>query len=112
MKLQAYSIHDQAAKAFINPFFMHNDGLAIRAFSDNVNSKDDNNIAKHPDQFTLYHLGSFDDEKGALIENDSPRSLGNGITFLLPDQQTSEIQEIKKSIDSLFDVIKHLNQDL
>ena len=61
MKLNVYSIHDSAAKAFTQPFFMHNDGLAIRAFQGNVNSKEGNNISDHPDQFTLYKIGEFDD---------------------------------------------------
>ena len=82
MILNVYSIYDSAAKAYTQPFFMHNDGLAIRAFQDNVNSKEENNISKHPDQFTLYKIGSYNDETGQITKQDINKSLGNGIEFV------------------------------
>jgi hypothetical protein len=80
MILNTYSIYDSAAKAYIQPFFMHNDGLAIRAFQGNVNSTEENNISKYPDQFTLYKIGTFDDQTATITPED-PISLGNGLTF-------------------------------
>ena len=55
MKLNVYTIYDDTAKAYMQPFFMHNHGLAVRAFTDQVNRNDENNpLNKHPEQFTLY----------------------------------------------------------
>lgn len=79
MKLKVYSIHDQAAEAFVQPFFMHNDGLAIRAFQDNANAKDENNISKHPEQFALYQIGEFDDKQGTIEPLQEPKLLATAL---------------------------------
>lgn len=92
MKLNVYSIYDSAAKAYATPFFMQNDGLAIRAFQSNVNSKEDNNISKYPDQFTLFKIGEYNDEN-AEIDPITPTSLGNAVTF---KTETKEDDLIKK----------------
>ena len=63
MNLNVYSVYDKVAQAFVTPFFMHNDGIAIRAFSDNVNSNEDSTIVKHYEQYALYRLGTFNDKK-------------------------------------------------
>lgn len=98
MKLNVYSIFDSAAKAYTQPFFMHNDGLAIRAFQDNVNSTEENNISKHPDQFTLFKIAEFDDAKGQITSIDNLKSLGNGLEFQnnqeITDTQGSQILEL------------------
>ena len=111
MKVKMYSIFDQAASAYITPFFMLNDGLAVRAFQDNVNSREENNISKHPDQFTLFALGEFDDKKGELIEYDKPRSLGNGLTFKDNADETMTLQEVYRLVDSIFEGIKTVMKD-
>lgn len=101
MELKIYSIYDKAAKAFTQPFFMHNKGLAIRAFSDNVNSEQENNISKHPEQFLLYEMGQWDDVTGVIIpySDDKRELLGTGLDFKQETETTdliNEIRELKK----------------
>jgi hypothetical protein len=81
MILKIYSIYDSAANAYMQPFFMHNDGIAIRAFQDNVNSKEENNISQHPDQFTLFCIGEYDDSNGQITKAETLKSLGNGLEY-------------------------------
>ena len=105
MILTIYSIYDSAAKAYAQPFFMHNDGLAIRAFQDMVNSQDENNIAKHPDQFTLFKLGTFDDQSGNFTSID-PDSKGNGVEYknlLEKDEGQAMILEKLSVIETLLE---------
>jgi hypothetical protein len=102
MKLNVYSIYDSAAKAYTQPFFMHNDGLAIRAFQDNVNAPD-NNIANHPDQFTLFCIGEYDDSSGELSKS-TVRSLGTGLEYknqAPEDKMQMHIEEIINKLDKL-----------
>jgi len=67
MKLFVFCVRDRATDQFGNPMFLVNPGQAIRSFSDEVNrNADDNMINKHPDDFDLYQLGSFDTEKGVF----------------------------------------------
>ena len=81
MKLNVYTIYDDTAKAYMQPFFMHNHGLAVRAFTDQVNRNDENNpLNKHPEQFTLYYVGEFDDQTGNLELRDH-QSLGKGVSY-------------------------------
>lgn len=46
---------------------MPNDQMAVRAFGDVVNTSD-SMVAKHPEDFSLYCVGMFDDSNGNLEE--------------------------------------------
>jgi len=95
MKLKAYSIYDKAAAAYNTPFFMHYKALAIRAFQDNVNSTDENNIAKHPEQFTLFEVGEYDDSTGVFTPTEKPELVSTALELVQPTQETDLIAEIK-----------------
>lgn len=65
MKTNAYSIRDVKAEVFHAPFFLPTDGAAVRAFQDVANDTN-TQIGRHPADFTLYHIGTFDDAYGGL----------------------------------------------
>ncbi len=77
-----YTVHDVKAETFMPPFFVPSKGLAIRAFEDCVNSKD-HHFGKHPADYTLFHLGSFDTDTGEFDLIDK-QSVGNGVEFVNP----------------------------
>lgn len=59
------AIRDIKADAFGNPMFVRSKGEAMRMFTDEVNRADqDNALYRHPEDFELYILGTYDDEKG------------------------------------------------
>lgn len=64
-KLFVCAIRDQKMDAFMRPFVVPALGVAIRGFSDEVNRKD-SDMSKHPEDYALYHLGSFDEDFGQL----------------------------------------------
>jgi len=69
------SVKDTAAQAFGRPVFVPSAAVAIRSFRDEVNRKDStDDLAKHPSDFDLYEIGSFDDSTG-IIEVFEPRML-------------------------------------
>ncbi len=84
-----FTIYDEKAKAYLPPFFMPESGMAIRTFSDCINSKD-HQFAKNPDDYTLFGLGHFNDATASL-EPYAPKSLGNGLIFL--DRKMPEYSE-------------------
>ena len=88
-----FSIYDEKAKAFFPPWFLPEQGQAIRTFGDHVNS--DDNIGKHPGDYTLFYLGSFNDStaKIALV---TPEALGNGVEFIIDHSVKSVISEIEE----------------
>lgn len=79
MILRAFSIHDVKAETFTPPFYQNTDGQATRVFQDLVNNPD-HGIGKHPQDYTIFMVGTFDDNTGHF-ESISPISLGNGVEF-------------------------------
>ncbi len=67
MKLNIYSIYDTATGLYSRPFFTQSDGEAIRSFSD-ISSDADHPIGKHPEDYTLFRLGIFDDTSGTMTD--------------------------------------------
>lgn len=65
MQLRAYTIYDVKGLQYHSPWFQHTDGLAVRAFSDLANATD-NNIGRHPRDYTLYMCGIWDDATGVF----------------------------------------------
>jgi len=80
MRLLAFSVRDSKAEAFMRPFFAPTKGLAVRGFRDAVNTKGEPMNA-HPDDYTLFQIGEFDETSGELVKLASPVSLGLASTF-------------------------------
>nr|WAE43297.1 MAG: nonstructural protein [Microviridae sp.] len=81
MKLLAFSIFDEKAKAFCIPFFVHNVNLALRSFGDAV-LNESTGISKHAGDYKLYKLGEYDDNSGMLTSLDIPEFIANALDFL------------------------------
>lgn len=61
------TVLDLTAQQYGRPFFAVSDGSAIRGFSDEINHEDAQSILyKHPDDFQLFKIGSFDDSTGKV----------------------------------------------
>lgn len=98
MKINMYTVYDSAVKAFVQPFFQIADAAAIRLFMDQVNNPE-TNIAKHPEQYTLFKCGVYDDSSGMLIP-ETPVSLGNGKQFV--DQPKITAAEFEAILEKHF----------
>jgi hypothetical protein len=76
MNLKICAVRDQAVDAFGTPYFVPTTGLAIRTFTDEVNREsDDNQLYKHPKDFTLYELGDYDNNEAKITTHDQPKLL-------------------------------------
>lgn len=74
------AVYDSAAEVYGSPVFVGSVGLAIRSFGDEVNrAAEDNQMHRHPGDFSLYHLGSFDDSTGKFVFPEVPRLLVRGV---------------------------------
>lgn len=70
------SVKDRAAEVFNRPFFVPHRNVAVRDFTDEVNrAAADNQLNKHPDDFDLYILGTFDDNTGVFHMEETPTVL-------------------------------------
>lgn len=80
MRMLAVAVYDSKAAVFTAPVFVLSEAQAARSFGDSVNSgKSD--YSAHPEDYTLFAVGSFDDSTGEIVAA-TPKSLGNGVTFL------------------------------
>lgn len=80
MILEVYSVFDSKAKAFMQPWYAANQFVALRHFVSAVNDPA-TVFYKHPSDFVLYRLGSFNDETGVLWASDQLLNLGLAATF-------------------------------
>lgn len=82
MVTKMYCVYDAKTNVYGPPFFAHNDGHAVRMLSDDV-TEGKSLIARHPEDYSLWVVGSFDDNKG-VVES-------------VPASRVIECQELKGS---------------
>lgn len=79
MILQILSIRDIKANVFMTPYFSLNIGSAIRGFEDEVNTpREGNMLNRHPQDFELFHLGTFADGECKFELLERPMQLVTG----------------------------------
>lgn len=70
------SVRDRVADTFGPPQFLPQVGVAIRMFRDEVNrAAPDNMLYKHPEDFDLFQLGTYEDSTGMVTQDSIPRQL-------------------------------------
>lgn len=75
MILEMFSVYDNKAQAFIPPFFQPKVGQAQRMFTDCANDPA-HMFCRNPEDFVLFHLGSWDDNTTVFTPLTSPLNLG------------------------------------
>lgn len=66
MILSVYSVFDAKLAAYNVPFFARTDADANRSFGD-LCIDPRSRVAQHREDYSLYRLGTFDDETGLLV---------------------------------------------
>lgn len=79
MILKIFTIFDVKAGAYLPPFYLPQTAMAVRTFADCIKDPE-HSFGKHPEDYTLMAIGSFDDMT-ALAITTPPESLGNGLEF-------------------------------
>ena len=85
MNLFAFSVYDNAIKAYGRPWFARNEAEALRSFRLEV-ANPDSFMAKSPADFTLFMVGSFDDNTGELRATGALVNLGTALQHLPPKE--------------------------
>ena len=71
-----FTVRDEKAEAFLTPFYLPTEALAKRAMVDCVNDSN-HGFNKHPEDYSLWALGSFDDMSGKHEILDNPKHVFN-----------------------------------
>jgi len=80
MLLNVYSIRDIKAETYGSPFYLSQDGQALRAFGDLVGDEK-TSIHKHPEDYQLFKLGTYDDNSGRHTALDVPKYMSQGVDW-------------------------------
>lgn len=80
MILQVFVIYDSKAHAYLPPWFAPNLELGVRDFAGAVNDPS-TRFYRHSEDFTLFHLGSFDDAVGRVEQFPEQVNLGLAANF-------------------------------
>ncbi len=67
MKQQVYAVFDTCAGIYDSPHFGNSDDLVKRQFQD-IATGTDNPIAKHPEHYSLWRLGAWDNNTGTITD--------------------------------------------
>lgn len=77
MFITVVAIKDHKADCYSQPMFFATEGQAIRAFQDALNDPQ-SNMHKHPSDYDLYKLGTFDDLEGIFTNEPKPQRIAIG----------------------------------
>lgn len=91
-----FAVYDDKAKAFINPFFLPEIGIAVREFGNCANNPD-HAFCRNPGDYTLFHLGSFDTESAKIEMLDTPENLG--LALMHKQQEEMPITQMANELE-------------
>lgn len=87
-----YSILDVKGHAYGPIMSFLNDATATRAFQEMVISRDNNSlIALYPSDYSLYSVGTFDNETGKLFGSSVPELVCTGL-----EAHTAAVAEVRR----------------
>jgi hypothetical protein len=80
---QVFTVYDSKSSAYLQPFFMQSEPSALRAITDLVDEAG-HQFNRHPEDYTLFHLGSFNDELSKFTLHESPRAMNVLLELMTP----------------------------
>jgi hypothetical protein len=100
MKQGLYAIFDRASGVYDGPLRGQADGVVIRQFCD-LAVGDDHPVAQHPEDYTLFKIGEFNDGTGEL-EPMVPEKLINGGEAVSQSRKVNgaHLEEVDKEISA------------
>jgi len=108
MTENVYAIYDDGIKSFGNPFHFSTDEEAIRTFNNLVNHETQTNVYRHPSDFHLYKIGTYERSVGKFTNPEPHEKIVSGISLKKPVADDSlEIKDIVNEVrDMVIDLIK------
>lgn len=80
MNMYIFAIYDSKSENYGRPFFVRTRGEAIRFFTEAANDRS-TNIGKYPGDFTLFELGTYEDNTGIFTQHAAFINIGNAVSF-------------------------------
>jgi len=83
---RVFTVYDSKAEAYLPPFYQPTVGQALRLFGD-MCTDETHQFYRHPEDFTLFALGEYNDEKASFNLTATPVSLGLAVEFKKANNQ-------------------------
>lgn len=74
MKIGIFSVYDSKAESYLAPFYAPNGSVACRSLQQ-ATQDPSHPFCLYPEDYTLFEIGSFEDETGELTNLPANRSL-------------------------------------
>lgn len=81
MILKVYAVYDSKTEAYFPPFYDVTNAAALRNFEDKINTPN-HPWCKHPEDFSLFCIGTFDDNNGVITGVSPHVTLGTAIEYV------------------------------
>ena len=94
MRLKIFTVYDSKAQAYMQPFYMQSTGQAVRSFDDTVNDHQ-HPFSKHPEDYTLFELGEYDDQSATFSMHEAKKSIGTAQEFVRQNEMPLEQPQLK-----------------
>lgn len=79
--MEIFSVYDSKAESYLQPIFAPNAAVAVRMFSNAVN-QEGHDFGKFAQDYTLFHLGEWNEKEAKITMKRAPESLGNALQFV------------------------------
>ncbi len=83
MILKLFTIYDSKVEAYFRPFYAQSIGGALRDFEDAMNDAS-SHLHSHLEDYTLFHLGEWDDSSCTFFLLPAPTALGTALSVARP----------------------------
>ena len=83
MLMSVFAIYDSGISTWTPPLFVRNKGEIMRWFMDSVNDPQ-SRLAKYPADYTLFELGTWDDDKCSFNLLKTPDRIGTALEYVKP----------------------------
>lgn len=78
--MKIFTLFDSKVSAYTTPFFCRSKGEAVRQLTDAM-ARQDTMLSLHPEDFTLFELGDFDESNGKIVCHGQLVSIGNALEW-------------------------------
>jgi len=91
---RVFTVYDSKSEAYLQPFFLQTVGQAVRSITDCV--RDSNHqFNRHPEDYTLFEIGSFEDNTAVFEVHKTPVSLGKCLEFIEESPSVPNLHAMK-----------------
>lgn len=81
--MEIFSVYDSKMEAYLPPFFQQTVGMAVRSF-ETAAMDQEHQFHMHGADYTLFHIGSWDQDRGQCDMLEAKVALGNALDVRKP----------------------------